>query len=171
MVEVNREVCVCWLVVSSALEVGISVVDEINSDVLCLSVAVDGEDGDVPNDEDVVSSVEILSLVGDSNVVVVIADIYVVNVGGAVVVGSVSVVEVNTEVCVCWLVVCSALELGISAVDEINSNVLCPSVIVDNEDGEVLAVDNIVSAVDPLSPVEDSNVDILVGDIAVVNVD
>ncbi len=35
----------------------------------------------------------------------------------------------------------------------------------------VLVVDNIVSAVDPLSPVEDSNVDILVGDIAVVNVD
>ncbi len=30
MVEVNREVCVCWLVVSSALEVGISAVDEIN---------------------------------------------------------------------------------------------------------------------------------------------
>ncbi len=80
-------------------------------------------------------------------------------------------VEVNTEVCVCWLVVCSALEVGISAVDEINSDVLCPSVIVDNEDGEVIVVDNIVSAVDPLSPVEDSNVDILVGDIAAVNVD
>ncbi len=45
MVEVNREVCVCWLVVCSALEVGISVVDEINSDVLCPSVAVDNEDG------------------------------------------------------------------------------------------------------------------------------
>ncbi len=67
--------------------------------------------------------------------------------------------------------VCSALEVGISAVDEINSDVLCPSVIVDNEDGEVIVVDNIVSAVDPLSPVEDSNVDILVGDIAAVNVD
>ncbi len=80
-------------------------------------------------------------------------------------------VEVNTEVRVCWLVVCSALEVGISAVDEINSDVPCPSFIVDNEDGEVLVVDNIVSAVDPLSPVEDSNVDILVGDIAVVNVD
>ncbi len=72
-------------------------------------------------------------------------------------------VEVNREVCVCWLVVSSALEVGISAVDEINSNVVCPSVIVDNEDGEILVVDNIVSAVDPLSPVEDSNVDILVG--------
>ncbi len=80
MVLVNREVCVCWLVVCSALEVGISVVDEINSEVLCLSVAVDGEDGDVPIEEDVVSSVELLSLVDDSNVVVVIADISVVNV-------------------------------------------------------------------------------------------
>ncbi len=39
-------VCVCWLVVCSALEVGISVVDEIISDVLCPSVAVDGEDGE-----------------------------------------------------------------------------------------------------------------------------
>ncbi len=80
MVEVNRKVCVCWLVLSSALEVGISVVDEINSDVLCLSVAVDGEDGEVPIEENVVSSVELLSLVDDSNVVVVIADIFVVDV-------------------------------------------------------------------------------------------
>ncbi len=80
MVEVNREVCVCWLVVSSALEVGISVVDEINSDVLCPSVAVDSEDGEVPIEEYVVSSVELLSLVDDSNVVVVIADISVVSV-------------------------------------------------------------------------------------------
>ncbi len=47
MVEVNTEVCVCWLLVSSSLEVGISVVDEINSDVLCPSVEVDGEKGEV----------------------------------------------------------------------------------------------------------------------------
>ncbi len=47
MVEVNREGCVCWLVVCSALEVGISVVDEINSDVLCSSVEVDGEKEEV----------------------------------------------------------------------------------------------------------------------------
>ncbi len=80
MVEVNREVCVCWLVVCSALEVGISVVDEINSDVLCPSVVVDGEAGEVPIEEDVVSSVELLSLVDDSNVVLVITDISVVNV-------------------------------------------------------------------------------------------
>ncbi len=80
-------------------------------------------------------------------------------------------VEVNREVCVCWLVVCSALEVGISVVDEINSDVLCPAVVVDNEDGEVLVVEIIVSAVDPLSLVDDCNEDILVGDIAVVNVD
>ncbi len=46
MVEVNREVCVCWLVVCSSLEEGISVVDEINSDVLCPSVEIDGEKGE-----------------------------------------------------------------------------------------------------------------------------
>ncbi len=58
----------------------ISVVDEINSDVLCPSVVVDGEAGEVPIEEDVVSSVELLSLVDNSNVVVVIVDISVVNV-------------------------------------------------------------------------------------------
>ncbi len=42
------------------------------------------------------------------------------------VVGSVSVVEVNTEVCVCWLVVCSSLDVGISFADEINSDIVCP---------------------------------------------
>ncbi len=129
------------------------------------------EAGEVPIEDDVVSSVELISLVDDSNVVVVIADIYVVNVDGAVVVGSVSVVEVKRKVCVCWLVVISALELGISAVDEINSDVLCPSVIVDNEDGEVLVVDNIVSAVGPLSLVDDCNVVMLIGVTALVNVD
>ncbi len=41
-------VCVCSLVVCSALEVGISVVDEINSDVLCPSVEVDGKKEEVP---------------------------------------------------------------------------------------------------------------------------
>ncbi len=38
------------------------------------------EAGEVPIEEDVVSSVELISLVDDSNVVVVIADISVVNV-------------------------------------------------------------------------------------------
>ncbi len=33
--------------------------------------------------------------------------------------------------CVCWLVVCSATDVGNSVVDEVNSDVLCPSVVVD----------------------------------------
>ncbi len=70
--------------------------------------------------------------------------------------------------CVCWLVVCSAPDVGISVFDEVNSDVLCPSVVVD---GEVPVVDNVVSSVELLSSVEDSNVDLLVGVITVVNVD
>ncbi len=73
-------------------------------------------------------------------------------------------------VCVCWLVVCSTLEVGISVVDEVNSDVLCPSVVVDGEDGEVPVVDNVVSSVELLS-IEECNVDMLVGVITVVNVD
>ncbi len=70
----------------------------------------------------------------------------------------------------CWLVVCSTLEVGISVVDEVNSDVLCPSVVVDGEDGEVPVVDNVVSSVELLSS-EDCNVDMLVGVITAVNVD
>ncbi len=80
-------------------------------------------------------------------------------------------VEVNREVCVCWLVVSSALEVGILLLMKLILMYFCPSVVVDNEDGEVLFVEIIVSAVDPLSLVDDCNEDILVGDIAVVNVD
>ncbi len=71
-------------------------------------------------------------------------------------------------VCVCWLVVFSALDVGNSVVDEVNSDVLCPSVVVD---GEVPVVDNVVFSVEPLSSVDDSNVDVLVGVSTVVNVD
>ncbi len=74
-------------------------------------------------------------------------------------------------VCVCWLVVCSALDVGISDVDEISSDVLCPSIVVDGKDEEVSIVDNVVSSVEPLSSVDDSNVDVLIGVITVVNVD
>ncbi len=74
-------------------------------------------------------------------------------------------------VCVCWLVVCSALDVCISDVDEISSDVLCPSVVVDGKDEEVSIVDNLVSSVEPLSSVDDSNVDVLIGVITVVNVD
>ncbi len=51
-----------------------------------------------------------------------------------------------------------------------NSDVLCPSVVVDGEDGDVAVANNVVSSVEPLSSV-DSNVDVLVGVITVVNVD
>ncbi len=73
-------------------------------------------------------------------------------------------------VCVCWLVVCSAPDVGISVVDEVNSDELC-CVVVDGEDGEVTVEDNVVSSVELLSSVDDSNVDMLVGVIIVVNVD
>ncbi len=73
-------------------------------------------------------------------------------------------------VCVCLLVFCSALEVGISDVDEVISGVLC-CVVVDGENGEVPIVDNVVSIVEPLSSVDDSNVDMIVGVITVVNVD
>ncbi len=73
-------------------------------------------------------------------------------------------------VCACWLVVCSTLKVGISDVDEVISGVLC-CVVVDGENGEVPIVDNVVSIVEPLSSVDDSNVDMIVGVITVVNVD
>ncbi len=75
-------------------------------------------------------------------------------------------------VCICWLVVCSALDVGNSVVDEVNSDVLCPFVVVDGEDGDgdVPVVDNVVSSVEPLSNVDDSNVDDVKEDIAVVYV-
>ncbi len=74
-------------------------------------------------------------------------------------------------VCACWLVVCSTLEVGISVVDEVNSDELCPSVVVDGEDGKVPVVDNVVCSIVTLSSVDDSNVDMIVGVITVVNVD
>ncbi len=73
-------------------------------------------------------------------------------------------------VCVCWLVVCSAPDVVNSVFDEVNSDVLCPSVVVDGEDGDVAVVDNVVSSIEPLSSVDDSNVDWLLGVITVVNV-
>ncbi len=78
--------------------------------------------------------------------------------------------EANRVVCICWLVVCSALDVGNSVVDEVNSDVLC-CVVVEGENGEVPLVYKVVSSVEPLSSVDDSNVDVLVGVITVVNVD
>ncbi len=74
-------------------------------------------------------------------------------------------------VCVCWLVVCSAPDVGVSAVDEISSDVLFPFVVVDGKDEVVPNVDNVVSSVDPLSSVDASNVDVLIGVITDENVD
>ncbi len=61
----------------------LSLVDDSNVD----------EAGDIPIEEDVVSSVELLSLVDDSNVVVLIGVTALVNVDCAIVVDSDSVVE------------------------------------------------------------------------------
>ncbi len=69
-----------------------------------------------------------------------------------------------------WLIVCSAPDVGNSVVDEVNSDVLCPSVVVDGEDGDVAVVDNVFFSVEPLSNVDDSNVDDVKEDIAVVYV-
>ncbi len=52
-----------------------------------------------------------------------------------------------------------------------NSDVLCPSVVVDGKDGEVPVVDKAVSSVELLSSVDDSNVDVPVAVITVVNDD
>ncbi len=51
-----------------------------------------------------------------------------------------------------------------------NSDAICPSVVVDGE-MRVPVVDKAVSSVKLLSSVEDSNVDMVVGVITVVNVD
>ncbi len=61
-------------------------------------------------------------------------------------------------------------DVGNSVFDEVNSDVLCPSVVVDGEDGDVAVVDNVVSSVEPLSNVDDSNVDDVKEDLAVVYV-
>ncbi len=75
-------------------------------------------------------------------------------------------------VCVCWLVDCSTLDEDIPVIDEVNFDVICPSVVDtgDDEAKEVL-LDDIVSSVEPFSSVDDSNVDVLIGDIAVAIAD
>ncbi len=78
--------------------------------------------------------------------------------------------EANRVVCICWLVVCSALDVGNSVVDEVNSDVLC-CVVVEGENGEVPLVYKVVSSVEPLSNVDDSNVDDVIEEKAVVYVD
>ncbi len=158
-------VCVSWPVCST-LDENIAVVDEVNSDVFS-SVRGDGdaEDEGVLVVENVASAVEPLSSVDDSNVFVFTG---VSNVDCAVIVDSDFVLDGNSVVCVCSLV-CSILDEDISIVDEVNSDVFA-SVKGDGgaEDEGVLVVDNVASAVELLSSVDDSNVFVFKG---VSNVD
>ncbi len=148
-------VCVCWLVCST-LDKDIPVIDEVNSDVICPSVVADvgTEDEGIPVVDNVGSSVEPISMVDVWNEVMLM--------------DSGSVVEVNSVVCVCSLV-CSILDEDISFVDEVNSDVFA-SVRANGgaEDEGVLVVDNVASAIEPLSSVDDSNVFVFKG---VSNVD
>ncbi len=58
-------------------------------------------------------------------------------------------------VCVCWLV-CSTLDEDIPVIDEVDSDVICPSVVADvgAEDEGVPVVDNVGSSVEPISMVD-----------------
>ncbi len=149
-------VCVCWLVCST-LDEDIPVTDEVNSDVLCPSVVGNGgaRDEGVPVVDNVGSSIEPPSMVDVWNEVMLM--------------DSVSVVEVNWVVCVCWLV-CSTLDDDIYFVDEANSDILCPSVIVERENGVVPVVDSVGSSVITLSFVGDSNGVMLMDSVSVVEV-
>ncbi len=71
-------------------------------------------------------------------------------------------------VCVCWLV-CSTLDEDIPVIDKVNSDVFS-SVRGDGDadDEGVLVVNNVDSAVEPFSSVDDSNVFVFTG---VSNVD
>ncbi len=148
-------VCVCWLACST-LDEDIPVIDEANSDVIVPSVVADvgAEDEGITVVDKVGSSVEPISMVDVWNEVMLM--------------DSGSVVEINSVVCVCSLV-CSILDEEISFVDEVNSDVFA-SVKGDGgaEDEGVLVVDNVASAVESLSSVDDSNVFVFKG---VSNVD
>ncbi len=150
--------CVCWLVCST-LDEDIPVIDEVDSDVICPSVVADvgTEDEGVPVVDNIGSSVEPISMVDVWNEVMLM--------------DSGSVVEVNSVVCVCSLV-CSILDEDIFIVDEVNSDVFA-SVKGDGdvEDEGVLVVNNVDSAVEPFSSVDDSNVVVLIAVTTVVNVD
>ncbi len=74
-------------------------------------------------------------------------------------------------VCVCWLV-CSTLDEDIPIIDEVNSDVLCPSVVGDGgaRDEVVPVVGDIGSSVEPLSLVDDWNEVMLMNSDSVVEV-
>ncbi len=72
-------------------------------------------------------------------------------------------------VCVCWLV-CSTLDEDIPVIDEVNSDVICPSVAADGGavDERVLVVDNVGSSVEPPSLVDVLNKVMLMNSVSVV---
>lgn len=121
--------------------------------------------------DNIVSAVNPLSFVEDSNVDVLIRVIAVVNTDIAAVLGSDSVVEVNRVASDCWTVVSSIADENISVVVEGSSDVLSPSVIIDIENEDVPIEDDVVSTVELLSLVDESNVVVVIADIGVGNVD
>ncbi len=149
-------VCVCWLVCST-LDEDIPVIDEVNSDVICPFVVADvgTEDEGIPVVDNVGSSVEPISMVDVWNEVMLM--------------DSGSVVEVNSVVCVCWLV-CSTLDEDIPVIDEANSDVICPSVVADvgAEDEGIPVVDKVGSSVEPISMVDVWNEVMLMDPVSVV---
>ncbi len=72
-------------------------------------------------------------------------------------------------VCVCWLV-CSTLDEDIPVIDEVNSNILCPSVVANGGavDEGVPVVDKVGSSVEPPSMVNDWNEVMLMDSVSVV---
>ncbi len=75
-------------------------------------------------------------------------------------------------VCVCWLV-CSKLDEDIPVIDEVNSDVICPSVLADvgaEDEGIPVVSDSVGSSVEPLSLVDDWNEVMLMDSGSVVEV-
>ncbi len=72
-------------------------------------------------------------------------------------------------VCVCWLV-CSTLDEDIPVIDEVNSDVICPSVLADvgAEDEGIPVVDKVGSSVEPISMVNVWNEVMLMDSVSVV---
>ncbi len=72
-------------------------------------------------------------------------------------------------VCVCWLV-CSTLDEDIPVLDEVDSDVIFPSVVADvgTEDECIPVVDNIGSSVEPISMVDVWNEVMLMDSVSVV---
>ncbi len=72
-------------------------------------------------------------------------------------------------VCVCWLV-CSTLDEDIPVIDEVSSDVICPSVVADvgAEDEGIPVVDKVGSSVEPISMVDVWNEVMLMDPVSVV---